>query len=94
MSDLIHRSLLRKELSKLPSDMGFISKSAVMQTISKQKCQKAKPDWMMWYWLIRIISVVQLTSTLLYHDMKIKITGLTEQLPIGCRCLKNRFIQI
>lgn len=45
MSDLIHRGLLQKELSKLPSDMGFISKSAVMQTISKQKRQKAKPDW-------------------------------------------------
>ena len=45
MSDLIHRGLLQKELSKLLSDMGFISKSAVMRTISKQKRQKAKPDW-------------------------------------------------
>ena len=45
MSDLIHRGLLQKELSKLPSEMELINKSAVMQVINKQKRQKAKPDW-------------------------------------------------
>lgn len=38
MNDLISKSTLRKELSKLPSEMGYIRKSDVMQILGKQKC--------------------------------------------------------
>lgn len=37
MSDLISKSRLKKELSKIPSEMGLIKKAWVMQTVSKQK---------------------------------------------------------
>jgi hypothetical protein len=37
MSDLISKSKLRNELSKIPSEMGLIKKAWVMQTVSKQK---------------------------------------------------------
>lgn len=36
MSDLISKSILRKELSKLPSEMGYVRKSEVMQILNKQ----------------------------------------------------------
>lgn len=39
MSDLISKSRLRKELSKIPSKMGLIKKAWVMQAINKQKTQ-------------------------------------------------------
>lgn len=39
MSDLISKSRLRNELSKIPSEMGLIKKAWVMQTVSKQKTQ-------------------------------------------------------
>ena len=39
MSDLISKSRLEKELSKIPSEMGVIKKAWVMQTIDKQKTQ-------------------------------------------------------
>lgn len=39
MSDLISKSRLKKELSKIPSEMGVIKKAWVMQTIDKQKTQ-------------------------------------------------------
>ena len=39
MSDLISKSRLKKELSKIPSEIGLIKKAWVMQTIDKQKTQ-------------------------------------------------------
>lgn len=36
MSDLVSKSILRKELSKLPSEMGYVRKSEVMQILNKQ----------------------------------------------------------
>lgn len=38
MGQLIDKTVLRKELSKLPSEMGFVRKSDVMQTLVSQKC--------------------------------------------------------
>ena len=38
MGQLIDKTVLRKELSKLPSEMGFVRKSDVMQIIGSQKC--------------------------------------------------------
>ena len=38
MRQLIDKTILRKELSKLPSEMGFVRKSDVMQTLGSQKC--------------------------------------------------------
>lgn len=38
MSDLISKSTLRKELSKLPSEIGYVRKSEVMQILNSQKC--------------------------------------------------------
>ena len=38
MVQLIDKTVLRKELSKLPSEMGFVRKSDVMQILGRQKC--------------------------------------------------------
>lgn len=38
MGQLIDKTVLRKELSKLPSEMGFVRKSDVMQTLGSKKC--------------------------------------------------------
>lgn len=38
MGQLIDKTVLRKELSKLPSEMGFVRKSDVMQTLGSQRC--------------------------------------------------------
>ena len=38
MKQLIDKTVLRKELSKLPSEMGFVRKSDVMQILGNQKC--------------------------------------------------------
>jgi hypothetical protein len=38
MGQLIDKTVLRKELSKLPSEMGFVRKSDVMRTLVSQKC--------------------------------------------------------
>lgn len=38
MGQLIDKTVLRKELSRLPSEMGFVRKSDVMQTLGSQKC--------------------------------------------------------
>ena len=38
MGQLIDKTVLLKELSKLPSEMGFVRKSDVMQTLGSQKC--------------------------------------------------------
>lgn len=38
MEQLIDKTALRKELSKLPSEMGFVKKSDVMQILGSQKC--------------------------------------------------------
>lgn len=38
MGQLIDKAVLRKELSKLPSEMGFVRKSDVMQILENQKC--------------------------------------------------------
>lgn len=38
MGQLIDKTVLRKELSKPPSEMGFVRKSDVMQTFGSQKC--------------------------------------------------------
>lgn len=38
MNDLISKNILRKELSKLPSEMGYVRKSEVMQILGEQKC--------------------------------------------------------
>lgn len=38
MGQLIDKTVLRKELSKLPSEMGFVRKSDVMQILNSQKC--------------------------------------------------------
>lgn len=38
MRQLIDKTALRKELSKLPSEMGFVRKSDVMQILGSQKC--------------------------------------------------------
>ena len=38
MGQLIDKTVLRKELSKLPSEIGFVRKSDVMQIIGSQKC--------------------------------------------------------
>ena len=37
MGQLIDKTVLRKELSKLPSEMGFVRKSDVMQILGSQK---------------------------------------------------------
>ena len=37
MGQLIDKTVLRKELSKLPSEMGFVRKSDVMQIVGSQK---------------------------------------------------------
>ena len=39
MSDLISKSRLKSELSKIPSEMGLIKKAWVMQAIDKHKTQ-------------------------------------------------------
>ena len=38
MGQLIDKTVLRKELSKIPSEMGFVRKSDVMQILGSQKC--------------------------------------------------------
>lgn len=38
MGELIDKTILRKELSKLPSEIGFVRKSDVMQLLGSQKC--------------------------------------------------------
>ena len=38
MGQLIDKTVLRKELSKMPSEMGFVRKSDVMQILGSQKC--------------------------------------------------------
>lgn len=38
MGQLIDKTVLRKELSKLPSEMGFVRKPDVMQILGNQKC--------------------------------------------------------
>ena len=38
MRQLIDKTVLRKKLSKLPSEMGFVRKSDVMQILGSQKC--------------------------------------------------------
>ena len=38
MGQLIDKTVLRKELSKLPSEMGFVRKSDVMRILGSQKC--------------------------------------------------------
>lgn len=38
MGQLIDKPTLRKELSTLPSEMGFVRKSDVMQILGEQKC--------------------------------------------------------
>ena len=38
MGQLIDKTALRKELSKLPSEMGFVRKSDVMQILGSQNC--------------------------------------------------------
>jgi hypothetical protein len=38
MNDLISKRTLRKELSKLSSEMGYVRKSDVMQILGEQKC--------------------------------------------------------
>ena len=38
MGQLIDKTVLRRELSKLPSEMGFVRKSDVMQILGRQKC--------------------------------------------------------
>lgn len=38
MGQLIDKTVLQKELSKLPSEMGFVRKSDVMQILDRQKC--------------------------------------------------------
>lgn len=38
MGQLIDKTALRKELSKLPSEMGFVRKCDVMQILGSQKC--------------------------------------------------------
>lgn len=38
MGQLIDKTVLRKELSKLQSEMGFVRKSDVMQILGSQKC--------------------------------------------------------
>lgn len=38
MNDLISKRTLRKELSKLSSEMGYVRKSDVMQILVEQKC--------------------------------------------------------
>ena len=38
MGQLIDKTALRKELSKMPSEMGFVRKSDVMQILGSQKC--------------------------------------------------------
>lgn len=38
MGQLIDKTVLRKELSKLSSEMGFVKKSDVMQILGSQKC--------------------------------------------------------
>ena len=38
MVQLIDKAALRKELSKLQSEMGFVMKSDVMQILGSQKC--------------------------------------------------------
>lgn len=39
MSDLISKSRLKKELSKIPSEMGLIKKAWVIQAVNEQKIQ-------------------------------------------------------
>lgn len=41
-SDLISKSRLKNELSKIPSEMGLIKKAQVIQAIDKQKTQDSR----------------------------------------------------
>lgn len=38
MNNLINKSALRKDLSALPSENGYVRKSDVMQILGEQKC--------------------------------------------------------
>ena len=38
MGQLIDKTVLRKELSKLPSEIGFVSNSDMMQILCSHKC--------------------------------------------------------
>ena len=38
MGQLIDKTVLQKELSKLPSEMGFVKKSDVMRILGRHKC--------------------------------------------------------
>lgn len=38
MNDLISKSIIQKELSKLHSEMGYVRKSEAMQILGSQKC--------------------------------------------------------
>lgn len=38
MGQLIDKTVLRKELSKLPSETGFVRKSDVMRILGSRKC--------------------------------------------------------
>ena len=57
MGQLIDKTVLRKELSKLPSEMGFVRKSDVMQILGSQNCAydvdkvetPVKKPWSKWY---------------------------------------------
>lgn len=48
MGQLIDKTVLRKELSKLPSEMGFVRKSDVMQVLCNQKCASDYIQWKNW----------------------------------------------
>lgn len=48
MGQLIDKAVLRKELSKLPSEMGFVRKSDVMQILGSQKCVSDYIQWKNW----------------------------------------------
>jgi hypothetical protein len=48
MGQLIDKTVLRKELSELQSEMGFVRKSDVMQVLCNQKCVSDYIQWKNW----------------------------------------------
>lgn len=59
MGQLIDKTVLRKELSKLPSEMGFVRKSDVMQILGEQECA---------YNLDKVLELLEYQKSIWNHD--------------------------
>lgn len=64
MNDLISKNILRKELSKLPSEMGYVRKSDVMQILNKQsviECERKQRN-IKQQWLTPLEELIDMSS--------------------------------